>query len=142
MAFIFVGSTDLMSAEHTSRFITPFLRWLKPDLSFAAIAEVHFYVRKAGHISEYAILAALTVRALRSVFLRFHTCALVGFLVAVLFARADEFHQSFVSSRTSSIEDVGIDSIGAIIGLGVCGIIFASRARGQRFEGKARPSPD
>jgi len=33
LCLIFIGSTDLMSAEQTSRFFVPFLRWLKPDVS-------------------------------------------------------------------------------------------------------------
>ncbi len=55
-----------MSAEQTSRFLVPFLRWLKPDISTGALAQVHFFGRKLGHISEYAILAILLWRALRS----------------------------------------------------------------------------
>src|SRR5438046_10764390 len=65
LCVIFVGSTDLMSAEQTSRFLVPFLRWLKPDISTEALAQVHFFVRKLGHISEYAILAVLVWRAWR-----------------------------------------------------------------------------
>jgi VanZ family protein len=129
MAVISVGSTDLMSEEHTSRFITPFLRWLKPDISLAVIAQIHFFVRKAGHVTEYAILAALIFRALRGVFRRFRDQALAAFILAALFAGADEFHQSFVASRTSSVGDVGIDSIGAIISLGICGMIYCARPR-------------
>lgn len=129
MAVISLGSTDLMSAEHTSRFITPFLRWLKPDISLPAIAQVHFYVRKAAHITEYAILASLVFRALPGISHRFRQRALGAFIFAVLFACADEFHQSFVPSRTSSVGDVGIDSIGAIVGLGICGIIYFAHRR-------------
>ena len=62
---MFFGSTDLMSAEHTSRILTPLLRWWNPDISPAAIAQVHFFVRKAAHLTEYAILAGLLCRALR-----------------------------------------------------------------------------
>jgi VanZ family protein len=40
--------------------------------------------------------------------------------VVVFFALGDEFHQSFVSSRTSSIVDVGIDAIGGSIAQCVC----------------------
>jgi hypothetical protein len=60
---IFLGSTDLMSAEHTSRFIVPFLRWLKPDISAETLASIHFIVRKCTHVGEYAILALLLLRA-------------------------------------------------------------------------------
>jgi VanZ family protein len=65
MALMFFGSSDLMSAEHTSRILTPLLRWWNPDISPAAVAQVHFFVRKAAHIAEYAILAVLLCRALR-----------------------------------------------------------------------------
>jgi hypothetical protein len=40
---IFVGSTDLMSAEQTSRFLVPFLRWLKPEISAQALAASPFF---------------------------------------------------------------------------------------------------
>jgi VanZ family protein len=33
----------------------------------------------------------------------------------VLYAVSDEFHQSFVSSRSASLIDVGIDSTGGIL---------------------------
>src|SRR5437762_14140264 len=63
LGVIFFGSTDLMSAEHTSRFIVPFLRWLKPDISPETLASIHFIVRKCAHLSEYAVLALLLLRA-------------------------------------------------------------------------------
>src|SRR6266568_4467469 len=65
LGLIFIGSTDLMSAEHTSRIIGPLLHWFKPDISAETIARVQFYVRKAAHVTEYAILAMLFWRALR-----------------------------------------------------------------------------
>src|SRR5262245_23780995 len=67
MALMFVGSSDLFSGEHTSRFLTPLLRWLNPEISLAAIAQVHLFVRKAAHVTEYAVLASLIHRALRGV---------------------------------------------------------------------------
>ena len=66
LGVIFVGSTDLMSTQHTSRFIVPFLRWLDPHISWAAINTIHTVIRKLGHVSEYAILALLLWRALCS----------------------------------------------------------------------------
>src|ERR1043166_6368308 len=60
---IFLASGDVMSAEHTSRFLVPFLRWLDPGISVETLAEIHFCVRKAAHVTEYAILALLVARA-------------------------------------------------------------------------------
>ena len=109
MIFIFAGSTDLLSAEHTSRFIGPFLRWFSPDVSDATIASVQLVVRKCGHLTEYAILAALLYRAVR--------LFAVAFIVAAVYAGLDEFHQSFVATRTASPSDVAVDCLGAVIGL-------------------------
>ena len=38
-------------------------------------------------------------------------------IVCVGFAGLDEYHQSFVDARTPAVKDVGIDSIGAFIGI-------------------------
>src|SRR5213082_3317733 len=65
MAVIFLGSTDMLSAAHTSRFLVPFLRWLDPQISLAALNAIQFGIRKLAHLTEYAILAALLWRALR-----------------------------------------------------------------------------
>jgi VanZ family protein len=113
MIFIFIGSTDLLSAEHTSRFIGPFLRWFTPDVSDATIASVQLLVRKCGHLTEYAILAALLYRALVKHWI------VIAFVISALYATLDEFHQSFVASRTGSPWDVMIDCGGALIGLAI-----------------------
>src|SRR5207244_9407479 len=65
MAIIFLGSTDMLSAEHTSRFLVPFLRWIDPQISLAALNAIQLGIRKLGHLTEYAILAMLLCRALR-----------------------------------------------------------------------------
>ena len=117
MIFIFVGSTDLLSAEHTSRFIGPFLRWFAPDISEATIASIQLVVRKCAHLTEYAILAALLYRAFRQNQQRVVRAVVVSFFIAAIYAALDEFHQSFVASRTGSPWDVLIDTGGAVIGL-------------------------
>lgn len=114
MVFIFIGSTDLMSAEHTSRFIGPFLRWFAPDISDATVAAIQLVVRKCAHLVEYAILSALLLRALRQHLLAARS---VAFVLAALYAVVDEFHQSFVPSRTGSPWDVVTDIIGAFLGV-------------------------
>ena len=129
MAIIFLGSTDMLSAEHTSRFLAPFLRWIDPQISLAALNAIQLGVRKLGHLTEYAILAMLLWRALRGG-IRWQMKMSILFLVAALgsaiFAASDEFHQSFVPSRTASPNDVMIDICGALVGLSICWV-FARR---------------
>ncbi len=125
LGVIFLGSTDLMSAEHTSRFIVPFLRWLKPDISPETLASIHFIVRKCAHLGEYAVLALLLFRAAILTNLKRSLAILyVSVLVACLFvATTDEFHQTFVASRSALATDIMIDSGGAILGL-LIGAVF------------------
>jgi VanZ family protein len=132
MFVIFWASTDAMSAEHTSRFLFPFLRWLKPDISAATIETIHFLIRKGSHLAEYAIFAALLWRALHygtRLRANFRLEAVLVFFFAMLYAAGDEFHQSFIKSRGSSAGDVIIDSGGILLGiLAFCAI---TRKRGS-----------
>jgi len=126
---MFVGSTGLLSAEQTSRFLVPFLRWLKPDIATETLAQIHFFVRKLGHISEYAILAMLLWRAVRSATnlrMKKSIVFVAVWLACGIFATSDEFHQTFVASRTATSSDVAIDLCGAFIGL-IISSIFARR---------------
>ncbi len=123
MGVIFAASTDLMSSANTSRFIGPILRWLKPDVSEETIRLVQMVVRKGGHVTEYAVLAALLLRALRGPGANPHrtwswSAAGLVLAVAVLYAASDELHQHFVASRYASAWDVMIDSLGAALGVG------------------------
>ena len=129
MILIFAGSSDALSAEHTSRFIVPFLRWLDPQVSLATIAAIHLTVRKLGHFTEYAILAAFLWRGLRGTFSAVSSSALAmtAFLIAAGFAASDEFHQSFVPTRTASPRDVMIDCLGALFAVALCAIFARSR---------------
>jgi VanZ family protein len=127
LGVIFLGSTDLMSSEQTSRFIVPFLLWLKPGMSPKIIRSVLFAIRKCAHVTEYAILALLLWRVLRSgITLRMRMSMLFGavLLACAVFAASDEFHQSFVKSRTPSVRDVLLDVAGALFGL-LIGAAFA-----------------
>ncbi len=115
MAVIFAGSTDLMSAEHTSRIIVSLLRWFFPTISPLTLVRAEFFLRKAAHVSEYAVLAVLLYRAfVHTVFQsRRALSAGVVLLSCAAYAASDEFHQSFVPSRTATLRDVMIDVGGA-----------------------------
>jgi len=136
---VFVGSTSAMSTAHTSRYIIPFLLWLKPGMSPAEIWAIIVVVRKCGHLTEYAILALLLWRALRSLpILRPKTLMVFGvvLLACAMFAASDEFHQVFVKSRTPSVRDMFLDVTGAVVGL-LIGLSFARR-RPKKFRATSR----
>ena len=124
---IFVGSTDLLSAVNTGAVLTRPLHWLFPHASDATLKTMHFVLRKAGHFTEYAILAWLAARAFRKSsreLLRLHWFWL-SLLMVVAYALSDESHQSFIASRTGSIYDSMIDSLGGLTML----VLLAVRRR-------------
>ncbi len=130
LGLMFVGSTNVMSSEHTSRYIVPFLLRLKSEMSPKTIWIILVVVRKCAHVTEYAILALLLWRALTSVPV-FRTKPSILFGAALLgcavFAASDEFHQTFIKSRTPSVRDVFLDVAGALAGL-LIGASFTHRA--------------
>lgn len=81
------------------------------------VEKYHYYVRKAAHMTEYCILAITIALPLYVYGLRGILLVLVAGFACVLFAAGDEYHQSFVAGRGPSVKDVGIDSIGAFIGI-------------------------
>ena len=128
--FISFASTSEFSAGNTSAILRPLLLWIFPNLSESRLAAVHFLSRKAGHFTEYAVLAFLTRRAFITsshAFLRRYWFQL-GLLLVVIYGLLDEFHQSFVPSRTASVYDSVIDIAGGLTVL----LIF-------RFYGKNPP---
>ena len=78
---------------------------------------IHYYVRKAAHMTEYFLLAIaisfpLYVYGVRGIWLM-----ILAGIVFVGFAGLDEYHQSFVGGRTPAVKDVCIDSSGVFIGI-------------------------
>ncbi|MHB9145057.1 MAG: VanZ family protein [Symbiobacteriia bacterium] len=78
-----------------------------------------FLIQKAGHFTEYLILALLIYRALRWTFARWpgRHVFLATLLACALWAASDEWHQSFVPQRTPHLRDVFIDTAGALTAL-------------------------
>ena len=80
---------------------------------------VHAAVRKLAHVTEYAILAVLVARALDDAKRTMMWIAARALVLCAAYAALDEFHQSFVPSRTGAVSDVVLDTLGAAIGLRV-----------------------
>lgn len=94
------------------------------DQQLQAIHSFTYPIRKSAHMMEYAILGALltatfceAVQLKRGVaFVPKIRAWALGFACTVLYACADEFHQTFVPGRTGQPIDVCIDAIGILIG--------------------------
>lgn len=121
MIVIFVISTDAGAMSHQSRILGPLLRWL--GFGEATAIEIIGWVRKCAHAGGYGLLAIAMWRGwmARPILRRGPAwplrAAAVPLLLAALYACSDEWHQSFVPSRTGTVADVILDSAGAATGL-------------------------
>ena len=120
LAFISFASSDSFSATNTSRIIGPLVLWLFPNTTPHQLDVIHLVVRKLAHFGEYALLGILAARAFRTspnptIKRRW---LLISLSIIVGYALIDEYHQSFVPSRTASIFDSLIDMSGGLAALG------------------------
>jgi VanZ family protein len=83
-------------------------------------------LKKGAHMIEYAILVVLLWRAWNARQRPVASLAL-AFVLAVLYAASDEFHQTFVPGRLGRVQDVLIDSLGAA--LAALGVWAATRGK-------------
>ena len=119
---IALESTAAMSANNTSEWLYPYwVRFFGP-ISTAHWAEVHHLIRKTGHFVGYGVVSMAFFYSWRQTLLRmavkhwtlWRRASVLAVLCTLLIAILDEYHQSFLPSRTSSPLDVCIDLSGAI----------------------------
>ncbi|MDQ3220565.1 MAG: VanZ family protein [Acidobacteriota bacterium] len=118
---IMLLSSGQASMGETSRFIRPVLEFLFPSAAPETLLLYHGYIRKSAHLAEYAVLALLVLRALTRSHLQtlFKYRYLISMMIVFLVSGVDELNQSFISSRTGSIQDVILDGLGGLAALSV-----------------------
>jgi VanZ family protein len=116
---IAIESTPWLSSHNTSRILYPLLHFLF-GLNRLSFEHWHFYIRKSGHFVGYAILSFLLFRAWRVTLpvlanvkwaVRWASLAVLG---TALVASLDEWHQTFIPSRTGRWQDVVLDTCGGL----------------------------
>ena len=113
---ISIFSTRYFSGEQTGRVIIPILRWLFPSASRHMLHLMHFAIRKAAHVTEFAAFSIAVFHGVRAERFGWRLkWAVVTLLIAVSYAGLDEWHQSFVPLREPSFRDVLIDGSGALL---------------------------
>ena len=161
MAFIFFQSAlpaDLSSQE-SGVIVDLIMRFFESILPIGREAIV-FAVRKGAHFTEYLILGAVLVQAVKEwnsesklpgvssgaeaapdPRMSAAGCALAAWLIGTAYAVTDEFHQSFVPGRSCELRDVMIDSCGVLTGVLLVTLVeWIRRAKEQR-QGEAGGVP-
>jgi VanZ family protein len=120
LGLIAFESTNALSAEKTSGILYPLLHFLF-GLDPVRFLTWHFVIRKTGHIIGYSMLSLLFFRAWRATIQvtgspRWSIVwAGIALAMTALVASLDEWHQTFLPSRTGTIRDVALDSAAALV---------------------------
>lgn len=119
MGLIALESSATFSANNTSRILYPIFHFLF-GVSRERFVVWHFYIRKSGHFVGYFTMSFLLFNSWRATVpvpsasrwaLRW---AWIAWLMTAFIATLDEWHQSFIPSRTGSVRDVILDSSAAL----------------------------
>jgi VanZ family protein len=142
LATIATFSTDIFSSAHTGQILMKIIHVIYGPISHQTFALVHAYIRKAAHFSVYGILSGFAFYSWRATVpgrLRWSfKWSVLALALTLLTASLDEFHQSFVPSRTASPQDVLLDMMGAMF----VQIVIASFTESiQHSAVSAQPNP-
>lgn len=86
---------------------------VSPTEDSLTLYELNLIFRKSAHVIVFGILAFLFFNSLRS----YRVSYVFAWLLTVSYAIFDEWHQSFIAGRVSSVKDVLFDGLGAFFTL-------------------------
>lgn len=86
--------------------------------------EIEYPIRKAAHMTEYAIMGLLSFAFYAGLVKQNKIRYLLALCTSMLYAVTDEIHQLFVPGRTGQFIDVCIDTTGAAIGLLLLALVW------------------
>ena len=116
----------LMPSSRAVSLWLPVIVWAAVIFAFSSIPSLgtglgvwDTILRKGAHMTEYAILGLLLLRALGR--------ELPAFALGIAYAITDEIHQHFVRGRHASPVDVLIDTAGVAIGIFLLSRLFETR---------------
>jgi VanZ family protein len=119
LGLIAFESSNALSAAKTSRILYSLLHFLL-GLDPIRFLTWHFILRKTGHVIGYAVLSLLFYRAWKATIpIQWNprwsiVWARIAFTMTALVASLDEWHQTFLPSRTGTLWDVLLDSTAAL----------------------------
>lgn len=119
IGLISIESTDMFSSNNTGSMLYALLTRIFGPIDLYDFLVFHHYLRKTGHVVGYGMLALLLLRGWRAtlgysrdLLMR---ASILSWIGTAFVASMDEWHQSFIPSRTGTIRDVILDSIAGLV---------------------------
>ena len=116
IAMIMIESTETFGGNHTSGPLRALYQAIFGPVGNERWEHIHIAIRKTGHFIGYGLIGLAWLRAwwFTLPHSRFRTDMFLAMLGTAAIASCDEWHQSFLPNRTSSVRDVLIDCTGAL----------------------------
>jgi VanZ family protein len=121
LILIAIESTPWLSAQNTGHVLYQLLASFFGSINVSGVSAANAVLRKVGHVTGYGILSWLLFRAWRVTLGSARAMAwalpwsVIAFFMTVAVASLDEWHQTFLASRTGTIHDVYLDSASALV---------------------------
>ena len=115
----FIWGNSLMTGAESGALSGGILDWINRFLGLgeAGAQQLHHFIRKAAHFTEFACLGALFCWRFGMAEQKKTHIAAFSFLGSLMAACTDETIQIFVDGRGSSLLDVWTDAFGAMTGI-------------------------
>lgn len=119
MIIIFMFSQQ--TGEKSSGISNQMVIWIQSNLHIT-ISE--FFIRKAAHMSEYALLTFTFLYGYTKNGFSLKKVFIFSIFSTFIYACSDELHQLFIGGRAGQFTDVLIDTAGGIVAIGIFWIIY------------------
>ena len=123
--FMLSNQTGIDSRKVSNHFIYSYQKvirhipFIPQYIKCRLICEAGHYVRKAAHVAIYALLGISSWIVFLQLSVSLKRAWFFALLVCSLYAVTDEWHQYYIAGRGAGWGDVVLDSIGALIGIGI-----------------------
>ena len=127
--FYFSSQEGITSNELSQQVIKKIIDFLGPTKNLSDVEKMELVytwnpiIRKVAHFSIYTLVGIWGMALMSTYNISNKKRFILSLEMGILYAALDEFHQNFVSARTASIIDVGIDTLGVITGILIVFII-------------------
>jgi len=120
LALIAIESTPWFSFQNTGHMLYALLASFFGTVDVSRVSLANAVLRETGHVTGYGVLSWLFFRAWRATFRSSRAAAwalawsAAAFVMTAAVASLDEWHQTFLPSRTGAFRDVLLDSSAAL----------------------------
>lgn len=117
MIFSFSAATADESSEESNALVTAFVEITALKVDEKTLSIMNDVTREIAHFTEYLILGLTSWLAFTTLSIKVKIKVIFLSTFCVLYAISDEIHQYFVPGRSCQLQDIIVDSAGAITGI-------------------------